>query len=511
VAGETGLVCLIVLDGYGAAPPGPDNALDLAHTPYLDRLRQDYPSTTLIASGEAVGLPPGQMGNSEVGHLNLGAGRVVHQDLTRINHAIDDDSFFENMELIKAFSHARKLGSSVHMLGLLSDGGVHSDIDQLKALVKMGRQQGCEKIFLHLFLDGRDVPPKSGLDYVKDIVEFAAENEPAEVATLSGRYYAMDRDNRWDRIKQAYDALIYGEGHHNTDPGLAVQQSYDEGINDEFVLPVVTSEKPESRIGFEDSVIFFNFRPDRARQLTRTLIFEDFDEFDRGPEPPLPYYTSFTEYDAHFTAPIAFPPEELKNVLAEVLSDAGKKQLHIAETEKYAHVTFFFNGGVEKRYPGEVRKLIPSPQDVATYDEKPEMSAREVTAELLQLIDKEEFDFIIVNYANCDMVGHTGDIKAAISAVEVVDESVARVVEKVLEHDGVALVTADHGNAERMKDVAGGPDTAHTGSDVPFTITDKSMVLRDDGTLSDVASTVLDLLGVPQPPEMTGRCLFTKK
>jgi 2,3-bisphosphoglycerate-independent phosphoglycerate mutase len=493
------------------APPGPANAIDLAGTPNIDRLRQEYPSTTLVASGEAVGLPPGQMGNSEVGHLNLGAGRVVFQDLTRINHAIEDGSFFENEELIKAFRHAREVGSSVHLLGLLSDGGVHSDINHLKSLIEIGRQQGCEKIFLHMFLDGRDVPPKSGIEYVNEIMDFIADHEPAEVATLSGRFYAMDRDNRWDRIKQAYDALVYGEGRVDSDPVAAVQQSYDEGIDDEFVLPVVTSAKPESRIGFEDSVIFFNFRPDRSRQLTRALIHDDFDEFDRGHEPPLPYYVSFTEYDAEFNTPIAFPPEDLKNVLAEVLSDAGKKQLHIAETEKYAHVTFFFNGGIEKRYPGEVRKLIPSPQDVPTYDHKPEMSAREVTAELLRLIDRDEFDFIVVNYANCDMVGHTGDIDAAVKAVRVVDESVAQVVAKVQEHGGITLVTADHGNAERMMDDSEGPDTAHTSSDVPFIITSNDYTLRDDGNLSDVASTILDLLAVKQPPEMTGKCLVTKK
>jgi len=501
-------VCLIVLDGCGIAPPGPANAVYLADTPFLDWLHQEYPHTTLKAAGEAVGLPPGQMGNSEVGHLNLGAGRIVMQDLTRINQAISDRSFFRNEELIKAFRHASQSGSSAHLLGLLSDGGVHSDISHIRALVEMGRQNGCERLFLHMFLDGRDVSPTSGLGFVEEISEYLDEVGLGRIATISGRYFAMDRDNRWDRVKKAYDALVYGEAPVNPDPIDAVRQSYSEGVNDEFVLPVITSEDPGSRIAAEDSVIFFNFRPDRARQMTRAFIHADFEEFDRGPRPPLPYYVCFTEYDAEFTVPIAFPPEELKNVLAEVLADAGKKQLHIAETEKYAHVTFFFNGGVEKQFPGEVRRLIPSPQDVPTYDKKPEMSAQGVTDELVKLIDLEEFDFIIVNFANCDMVGHTGDIDAAVCAVEVVDESVKQVVSKVQEMNGIALVTADHGNAERMQDPQGGPDTAHTSGVVPFIISDKAYSLRNDGSLCDVAVTVLQLLSLEQPREMTGRSLL---
>lgn len=507
---DSRFVCLIVLDGCGIAPAGPTNAVELADTPYLDWLLDEYPDTTLEASGEAVGLPPGQMGNSEVGHLNLGAGRIVYQDLTRINNAIADGSFFANVELIKAFRHAREFNSSVHLLGLLSDGGVHSDISHIKALVEMGRQHDCQRLFLHMFLDGRDVAPKSGLGFVEDITAFVNEAGLGEVATISGRYYAMDRDNRWERVKKAYDALVYGEAPVEPDPVKAVRHSYEAGINDEFVLPVVTSLRLESRIGTEDSVIFFNFRPDRARQITRSLIFADFDEFDRGQAPPLPYYVCFTEYDANFMAPVAFPPEELKNVLAEVLSDAGKKQLHIAETEKYAHVTFFFNGGVEKQFPGEVRKLIPSPQDVPTYDKKPEMSAREVTDELLKLLEEDRFDFIIANFANCDMVGHTGDIKAAVCAIEVIDECLKRVVEKVQELHGIALVTADHGNAERMMDPSGGPDTAHTSGVVPLIVTDKSITLRDGGALGDVAVTVLQLLSIEPPPEMTGTSLIVK-
>lgn len=504
-------VCLVVMDGYGIAPSGPANAVEQAKTPYLDRLFQEYPNTTLDAAGEVVGLPPGQMGNSEVGHLNLGAGRVVLQDLTRINHAIDDGSFFKNVELIKAFQHARQSGSSVHLLGLLSDGGVHSDISHIKALVELGKQQGCQHLFLHMFLDGRDVPPKSGRGYLEEITGFIADAGLGEVATISGRFYAMDRDNRWERVKKAYDAIVYGEAPFNTDPVDAVSSSYDAGLSDEFVLPVVTSKRPDSRVRNEDSVIFFNFRPDRARQVARTLISGDFDEFDRGASPPLPYYVCLTEYDADFSAPIAFPSEEIRNVLAEVLADAGKQQLHIAETEKYAHVTFFFNGGVEKQFPGEVRKLIPSPRDVPTYDLKPEMSAREVTDELLMLLDGEEFDFIVVNFANCDMVAHTGVINAAIKAVEVVDECVDKVVSKVQELGGIALVTSDHGNAERMIDHKGGPDTAHTSREVPLILTDQSYSLRDGGALGDVAVTILQLLALEPPVDMTGTSLLVNK
>lgn len=503
-------VCLLVLDGWGIAEPGPGNAVSLAKTPNLDRLFRTYPHTTLTASGEAVGLPPGQMGNSEVGHLNLGAGRAVYQDLTRINRAIDDGSFFKNAELVKGCVHARENQSSVHLIGLLSDGGVHSDIGHLKALMKMAKQQGCPDIFFHLALDGRDVSPASGLDYMKEITGFIRREGVGEIATISGRFYVMDRDHRWDRTRLAYDAIVYGRGQRNQDPVQAIQDSYNKGVTDEFVLPTIISGRPRSRVHSDDSVIFFNFRPDRARQLTKALTLKNFDSFDRGPQPPFPYLVSMTEYDATLTAPIAFPPEELKNVLAVVLSKAGKTQLHMAETEKYAHVTFFFNGGIEKENPGETRKLIPSPTDVSTYDSKPEMSAREVTSELCRLLDEQNFDFVIVNLANCDMVGHTGNLEAAVKAVEVVDECIGIIVEKVQTLGGACLITSDHGNAERMIDSGGGPDTAHTTDYVPLIVT-APVNIEEGCSLSDVAPTILRLLGMEVPKEMTGRCFISDK
>lgn len=501
-------VCLLVLDGWGIADPGPGNAVTLAETPNLDRLFKEYPHTTLAASGEAVGLPPGQMGNSEVGHLNLGAGRVVYQDLTRINLAIEDGNFFDNPELIKAFVHARQKGSAVHLIGLLSDGGVHSDIGHLKALVEMAKRQGCETIFLHLALDGRDVSPTSGLGFMEEICGFLKGEGVGEVATIAGRYYAMDRDHRWQRTKLAYDAMIYGSGPHDRDPVQAIRLSYEESITDEFIIPTIISSRPESRIRDDDSVIFFNFRPDRARQLTRALTFPDFESFDRGASPPLPYFLSMTEYDATFTTPVAFPPEKLENVLAEVLSRAGKTQLHIAETEKYAHVTFFFNGGREEPYAGETRRLVPSPTDVATYDQKPEMSAREVTDELRRLLDSEKFDFVVVNLANCDMVGHTGYLEAAIKAVQTVDECVGSIVDKVASLGGACLITSDHGNAENMIDADNGPNTAHTTDRVPLIIT-MTASLEEGRALCDVAPTILGLLRMQVPPQMTGHNIIT--
>lgn len=499
-------VCLVVLDGWGIAPPGPGNAVTLADTPNLDSLFEEYPHTALKASGEAVGLPPGQMGNSEVGHLNLGAGRVVYQDLTRINHAIDDGIFFENPVLIGAFNRANAAKSSVHLLGLLSDGGVHSDISHLKALIEMAARQGCKKLFLHLFLDGRDVSPRSGIGYVEEILRYTAAEGLGSIATISGRFYAMDRDHRWDRVELAYTAMVRGEGPLQPDALRLVRDSYAQDITDEFVIPSVVDNSPDSRISSEDSVIFFNFRPDRAREMTRALTIRDFDGFDRGPEPPLPYLVTMTEYDDRFTSPIAFPPEELKNVLPEVLSSVGRTQLHIAETEKYAHVTFFFNGGNETTYPGEERKLIPSPTDVATYDKKPEMSARLVADAFCELLDKNDYDFVILNFANCDMVGHTGIVDAAVAAVEVVDECVGKVVAKVSEKAGVCLITSDHGNAESMTDESGGPDTAHSTELVPLIVT-RDVLLAEGRALCDVAPTILDFLKIPVPPEMDGKSI----
>lgn len=505
-AKEPSTVCLIVLDGWGIAPTGPGNAVTLADTPNLDRLFREFPHTELKASGEAVGLPPGQMGNSEVGHLNLGAGRVVYQDLTRINLAIDDGSFFENTELKKAFTHSRDRDSSVHLLGLLSDGGVHSDIGHLKALIELAGRQGCKNLYLHIFLDGRDVSPRSGIGYVEELIRYTEAEGIGSIATISGRFYAMDRDHRWDRVRLAYEAMVYGVGPHETDALKVVRDSYAKDVTDEFVLPTIVDDKPGSRIRTDDSVIFLNFRPDRARELTRSLIISQFEGFDRGLEPPFPYFISMTEYDASFKTPMAFAPETLKNVLAAVISDAGKTQLHIAETEKYAHVTFFFNGGVEKNYSGEIRKLIPSPADVQTYDKKPEMSAREVTRVFIKMIEEQKFDFAILNFANCDMVGHTGIIEAAIQAVEVVDECVGKVVSKVMENGGVCIITSDHGNAESMIDEDGGPDTAHTTGLVPLIVT-RNFTLADDCALCDVAPTVLKFMNIPAPDEMTGRSI----
>lgn len=499
-------VCLVILDGWGIAPPGPGNAITLAHTPNLDRLFEKYPRTALKASGEAVGLPPGQMGNSEVGHLNLGAGRVVYQDLTRINHSIEDGTFFENPILKDAFKRAKTADSSVHLLGLLSDGGVHSDISHLKALIEMAARHDCAKLFLHLFLDGRDVSPRSGIGYVEEIIRYTDAEGLGRIATISGRFYAMDRDHRWDRVELAYAAMVRGEGPNVPDALKLVRDSYEQDVTDEFVIPAVIDNSRGSRISGEDSVIFFNFRPDRAREITRALSFEDFDGFDRGPEPPIPYLVTMTEYDDKFTSPIAFPQEELKNVLPEVLSAAGKTQLHIAETEKYAHVTFFFNGGNEMTYPGEERILIPSPTDVETYDKKPEMSARLVADAFCDALDQKPFDFVIINFANCDMVGHSGIVDAAVAAVEVVDECVGRIAAKVAEQAGVCLITSDHGNAESMTDETGGPDTAHSTELVPFIVT-RDVVLDDGRALCDVAPTILQFMKVPVPSEMTGQSI----
>ena len=502
-------VCLLVLDGWGIAPPGPANAVTLARTPNLDRLADEFPHVTLEVSGEAVGLPPGQMGNSEVGHLNLGAGRVVYQDLTRINKAIDDRTFFQNRELLSAFDHTRKKTGSVHLLGLLSDGGVHSDINHIKALVEMAAQQKQQNLYLHMFLDGRDVAPKSGLGFVREIKSFLEKETVGKIATVAGRFYAMDRDNRWDRIKLAYDAMVHDKGPHDTNPVDAVEKSYDQGITDEFVIPTITCDRPESRIRSGDSVIFFNFRPDRARELARALVFADFCEFDRGSSPPRPYLVTMTEYDATFDTPMAYPSQTLKNVLAEVLSREGKTQLHIAETEKYAHVTFFFNGGEERAYPGETRKLIPSPDDIPTYDKKPEMSARKVTDELIGILESNDYDFVVINLANCDMVGHTGIIQAAVDAVEVVDECVGRIVREVQKKGGICLITSDHGNAERMIDGANGPDTAHTSDPVPLIVT-APIQLQEGRTLGDIAPTILKMLNIPVPDEMTGRGITSR-
>jgi 2,3-bisphosphoglycerate-independent phosphoglycerate mutase len=482
------LVALVILDGWGCAPPDPGNAVELADTPIFDRLWRTYPRTTLAASGEAVGLPPGQMGNSEVGHLTIGSGRVLFQDLQRVNHAIADGSFFDNPALVSAFERARQRNANVHLLGLVSYGGVHSHMDHLRALLGLARRQGmAERTYVHAFTDGRDVSPHAA---VHDLAELPADR----VATVAGRYYAMDRDGRWERTDRAFRAIVAGEGETATDPVGAVQASYDRGITDEFIEPVVLLGRP--RLTPPDEAIFFNFRPDRARQLAQRLLEGGFS------------LTMMTRYRDDFPFPVVFAEQEVHETLAEVLAAHGLRQLHAAETEKYAHVTYFFNGGREEEWPGEDRILVPSPRDVPSYDHKPEMSAREVTAEVLAALDRHGYSFLILNFANPDMVGHTGLTPAVIRAVETTDACLGDVVEAVERHGGVALVTADHGNAEKMLEADGvSPHTAHTTSPVPLVVTAPGASVREDGEVSDLAPTVLALLGLEQPAAMTGRTL----
>ncbi len=502
-------LALIILDGYGLAPAGPTNAISLADTPVMDRLLSVCPWKSIRCSGMDVGLPTGQMGNSEVGHTNIGAGRVVYQELTRITKAIEDGSFFDNPELLAACAHAKQTGGALHLMGLVSDGGVHSHITHLYALLELCKRQQLEKVYVHCFLDGRDVPPSSGLDYIKKLTAKMGELGVGLISTISGRYYAMDRDRHWDRIQRAYDAMVLGEGPWHPDPVEAVESSYAAGKTDEFMEPVVCCKN--GTIGKGDSVIFFNFRPDRAREITRTLVDPDFDGFERQGGLVGPHYVCFTQYDASMPhVHVAFQPQVLTNILGEVISQAGMTQLRIAETEKYAHVTFFFNGGEETVFPGEDRVLIDSPK-VATFDQKPAMSAYEVTDAVCQRIESGQYDVVILNFANCDMVGHTGVMEAAVEAVEAVDECLGRVLSSVQKMGGVALVTADHGNAEQMAAPDGTPFTAHTTNVVPFIVYNREDVrVREGGRLCDIAPTMLELLGLPQPPEMTGQSLLVK-
>ena len=496
---------LIIMDGFGLANASGDNAVSLAQTPVLDRLFREYANTTLSASGLDVGLPDGQMGNSEVGHTNIGGGRVVFQDLPRISRAIDDGSFFKNEAYHQAMDNCLKNGSSLHLYGLLSDGGVHSHIQHLFALLQMAKDKGLEKVYVHCFLDGRDVSPTSGKGFVQELCDKCAEIGVGKIATVMGRYYAMDRDKRWERVQMAYDAMVYGEGVHNADPVDAVAKSYANGVTDEFVEPVVCDS--EGTIGDNDSVIFFNFRPDRAREITRAIVDPEFDGFQREFFPTT--YVCNTEYDASMpNVLVAWPRVAVKNGLGEYLSSLGMTQLRIAETEKYAHVTFFFNGGVEKQYPGEDRVLVPSPK-VATYDLQPEMSAFEVCDKCVERIESGAYDVIILNFANCDMVGHTGVLEAAVKAVETVDTCVGKVVEATLKMGGIAMITADHGNAEDMKQEDGSPMTAHTTNPVPFILCGAGSELRT-GRLADIAPTILDVLGLACPPEMDGRTLIVR-
>ncbi len=498
---------LCIMDGFGCRDDKRANAIDTANTPNLDKLFASCPHTQIGASGMDVGLPDGQMGNSEVGHTNIGAGRVVYQELTRITKSIQDGDFFENGVLKAAMENAKKPGSALHLYGLLSDGGVHSHNTHLYGLLEMAKRMGVENVYVHCFLDGRDTPPASGKDYVAELAAKCEEIGVGRIATLSGRYYAMDRDNRWDRVQKAYDALVLGTGEHADCAVCAMQASYDAGVTDEFVLPTVIGEG--GRISAGDSVIFFNFRPDRAREITRTLVDPDFAGFERANGFFPLTYVCFTQYDATMpNVQVAFKPQSLDNTLGEYLAKCGKSQLRIAETEKYAHVTFFFNGGVEAACEGEDRALIASPK-VATYDLKPEMSAYEVADECVERINSDKYDVIILNFANCDMVGHTGVFEAAVAAVEAVDACVGKVIDAVLAKGGAVLLTADHGNADYMADEDGTPFTAHTTNPVPFLVAGAGDVaLREGGRLADIAPTMLKLMGLEQPAEMTGESII---
>lgn len=498
---------LIIMDGFGLTDERRGNAIAAAQTPNLDKLLSEYAHTKLQASGLDVGLPAGQMGNSEVGHTNIGGGRVVFQDLPRITESINDKSFFENQALLHAMQSCKEKDTSLHLLGLLSNGGVHSHNTHLWALLKMAREQGLKKVYIHAFLDGRDVSPTSGAEFVAEAEEKCREIGVGEIATICGRYYAMDRDKRWERVEQAYDVMVYGEGAaHKPDPVEAVKDSYEKGITDEFVEPVVCNQ--DGCISDNDSVIFFNFRPDRAREITRALVDPDFSGFTHQYFPLT--FVCFTEYDATMpNVEVAFPRIAVQNGMGEYLSKMGLTQLRIAETEKYAHVTFFFNGGCETVFPGEDRVLVPSPK-VATYDLQPEMSAPEVCSKCVERIESGAYDVIVLNFANCDMVGHTGVFEAAVKAVETVDECVGKVVETTLKMGGIAMVTADHGNAEVMLQKDGSPMTAHTTNPVPFILCGAGSELRTDGRLADIAPTILDVLGLERPPEMTGRTLIIK-
>ena len=506
---------LMILDGFGLNDNPKANAVFEANTPNIDALMKKYPFVKGNASGLAVGLPDGQMGNSEVGHMNMGAGRVVYQELTRITKEIEDGDFFRNEELLAAVKNVKEKNSSLHLYGLLSDGGVHSHNTHLYGLLELAKREGLENVYIHCFMDGRDTAPTSGIEYVKELVAEIEKNGVGKIASISGRYYAMDRDNRWDRIEKAYVALTKGEGNKASDPVEAMQQSYDEGVTDEFVVPVIIEENgaPVATIQDGDSVIFFNFRPDRARQITRVFCADEFDGFERGPRKDV-FYVCFTEYDV--TIPnkeIAFKKVELHNTFGEFLAANGLKQARIAETEKYAHVTFFFNGGVEEPNPGEDRILVHSPK-VATYDLQPEMSAPEVCDRLVEAIHSGKYDVIIINFANPDMVGHTGVMEAAVKAVETVDTCVGRAVEALIEEDGQMFLCADHGNCEQEIDYATGESfTAHTTNPVPFILInyDPAYTLAEDGRLADIVPTLIEMMGMEQPKEMTGHSLLVRK
>ncbi len=496
---------LMILDGFGNAPEM-DNAIKAAKTPSIDKIFSSNPLTEIGASGGDVGLPDGQMGNSEVGHTNIGAGRIVYQELTRITKNIKEGEILKNEALVNAIKNAVENNSALHFMGLLSDGGVHSHNTHLYGMIEMAKAMGVKDVFVHCFLDGRDVPPSSGADFVSELERELFKIGVGRVATVMGRFYAMDRDNRWERVEKAYAAMVYGEGNKNSDAVAAVKASYAEGVTDEFVVPTVCAEN--ANIKSEDSVIFFNFRPDRAREITRTFVDTEFSGFKRRGGAVLPTFVCMTQYDATMpNVSVAFKPQSLVNTFGEYISKMGLSQLRIAETEKYAHVTFFFNGGVEKVYEGEDRCLVNSPK-VATYDMKPEMSAYEVTENVVERIESGKYDVIILNLANCDMVGHTGVFEAAVSAVEAVDSCVGKVVDATEKAGGIVLITADHGNADHMRDEKGEPFTAHTTNPVPFCVVGYPCTLREGGVLADIAPTMLKILNLPQPEEMTGKSII---
>ena len=501
-------VILMILDGFGVGLEAEKrgDAIKAAKKPNIDKLFAENPVTKIGASGLDVGLPDGQMGNSEVGHTNIGAGRIVYQELTRITKSIEDGEFFENEALLKAVDNAAQEGKALHIMGLLSNGGVHSHNTHMYAIVELAKKKGVKNVYVHAFLDGRDVPPTSGKDFVEECANKLKEIGLGKIATVMGRYYAMDRDNRWDRVEKAYSAMVYGEGNKACCPVKAVEESYANDVTDEFVVPTVCEENATVKPG--DSIVFFNFRPDRAREITRTFVDPEFKGFERKNGFFPLTYVCMTQYDASMpNVEVAFKPQSLKNTIGEYISNKGMTQLRIAETEKYAHVTFFFNGGVEQPYEGEDRILVKSPA-VATYDLQPEMSAYEVTDKLVAAIKTGKYDMIILNYANCDMVGHTGVFEAAVKAVEAVDECVGKVVTAIREMDGVALITADHGNADKMIDTDGSPFTAHTTNLVPFCVVGYPCELREGGRLADTAPTMLKIMGLPQPAEMTGESII---
>lgn len=505
------LVALIILDGFALRDERKGNAVKQAYTPNFDRYWNTYPHSQLKASGQAVGLPEGQMGNSEVGHLNIGAGRIVYQSLTRVNLSIESGAFFEKKAFIKSMQRAKKNKKAVHLFGLLSDGGVHSHIDHLFALLKLAKEQQVSNVYVHAFLDGRDVGPKTALKYIKQTEDKLKELGIGKIATISGRYYSMDRDRRWDRVKKAYDAMVYGEGPTYENAYELIEDAYSNGIYDEFVIPSVlvnNNNEPIGKIQDGDSIIFYNFRPDRAIQISRTFANEDFRDFDRGPNVPQDLdFVMLTDFSETVDGYVAYEPVNLDNTIGEVLSQHGLNQLRIAETEKYPHVTFFMSGGREQKFPGEKRILIDSPK-VPTYDLKPEMSAYEVTDALLKELESGRHEAIILNYANPDMVGHSGKLEPTIKAIEAVDECLGKVVDKIIELGGQAIITADHGNSDEVVTVDDKPMTAHTTNPVPVIVTKQNITLRNDGILADLAPTLLHLLDIEKPKEMTGSTLI---